>query len=124
MNQTELLEKLESVPKDAAFTYRTGRLSILEIRTGAGELCAEAAREISRLKADVNHWREARRVAISCGEILQEEMKKLRDELEALKRERDVYQKALKEIADEQFGTVDECIEFADRCIRQMGGYR
>jgi hypothetical protein len=45
-------------------------------------------------------------------------------ELARLRAERDAYLKALKEIADEQFGTVDECIAFADRCIRQMGGYR
>jgi chromosome segregation ATPase len=82
MDQTELLEKLESVPKDAAFAYRTGQWSILEIRTGAGELCAEAAKEIVRLKADVKHWKEARDTALAGVEILKEELKTLKDELE------------------------------------------
>jgi hypothetical protein len=50
---------------------------------GAGELCAEAAKEIVRLKADVKHWIEARRVAILCGEMMQEELKKLKEELKA-----------------------------------------
>jgi hypothetical protein len=60
MEQTTLLERLEAE---------------------AGELCAEAAREIVRLTADVNHWREARRVAIDCGEMMREELKMLREEL-------------------------------------------
>jgi hypothetical protein len=59
MNQAELLEKLESVPKDAAFAYRTGRWSILEIRTGAGKLCEEAAAEIRYLQDEVKALRKA-----------------------------------------------------------------
>jgi hypothetical protein len=39
------------------------------------------------MKADVSHWREARRVAISCGEIMQEELMKLKDELKVAREE-------------------------------------
>jgi len=85
MNQVTLLERLDAVPARAVFVYRSGILPV--VRSGAGELCAEAAREIVRLKADVNHWREARRVAISCGEILKEELTKVRDELEIARQE-------------------------------------
>jgi hypothetical protein len=85
MNQATLLERLDAVPASAAFVYMRGVLPV--VRTGAGELCAEAAKEIVRLKADVKHWIEARRVAISCGEIMQEELKKLRDELKIAQEE-------------------------------------
>jgi DNA-binding transcriptional regulator GbsR (MarR family) len=79
--------------------------------------------EISRLKAELKRWKDAREASLACEKITVDAMKSMWHKLEALKRERDAYLKALKEIADEQFGTVDECIEFADRCIRQVGGY-
>jgi hypothetical protein len=85
MNQATLLERLDLVPERAMFLYMRGVLPV--VRTGAGELCAEAAKEIVRLKADVKHWIEARRVAILCGEMMQEELKKLRDELKIAQEE-------------------------------------
>jgi hypothetical protein len=42
-----------------------------------------------RLKVDVKHWIEARLVAISCGEIMHEELKKLKDELKVAREEID-----------------------------------
>jgi hypothetical protein len=122
MNQATLLERLDAVPAGAVFVYRHGVLPV--VTRGAGALCAEAAREISRLKAELRRWKDAREASLGCEKITLDELKSMRRELEALKIERYAYLKALKEIADEQFGTVDECIEFADRCIRQMGGYR
>jgi DNA repair ATPase RecN len=59
----------------------------------ANEMCdalneyEENRKEIERLKADVKHWMEARRVAVSCGEMMQEELKKLRDELKIAQEE-------------------------------------
>jgi hypothetical protein len=79
MKQMTLLERLEAVPEGAAFVYKSGALP--KIRRGAGALCAEAAREIRRLKSDVAHWMAARHAAIAGGEILYEELKTLRDEL-------------------------------------------
>jgi hypothetical protein len=80
-----VLERLESVPDSAVFLYRAGALP--KIRRGASALCAEAAREIRRLRSDVAHWIGARQVAISCGEIMQEELKKLKDELKVAREE-------------------------------------
>jgi hypothetical protein len=86
-SQRTLLDRLDAVPRGAVFLYRAGVFP--KIMRGAGELCAEAAREIVRLKADVKHWIEARRVAISCGEMMQEELKKLKDELKSARDEVD-----------------------------------
>jgi hypothetical protein len=87
VNQATLLERLDAVPASAAFVYMRGVVPV--VKTGAGELCADAAKEIVRLKADVKHWIEARRVAISCGEMMQEELKKLKDELKSARDEVD-----------------------------------
>jgi hypothetical protein len=87
MNQSELLDRLDAVPRGAVFMYRAGVFP--KIMRGAGELCAEAAREIRRLRSDVKHWIEARRVAISCGEMMQEELKKLKGELNVARDEVD-----------------------------------
>jgi hypothetical protein len=67
------------------FLYRAGALP--KIRRGASALCAEAAREIRRLRSDVKHWIEARRVAILCGEMMQEELRKLSGELKTAREE-------------------------------------
>jgi hypothetical protein len=85
MNQATLLERLDAVPASAAFVYRSGVLPV--VRRGAGELCAEAAREIVRLKADVNYWKEAHRVAISGGATMKDGLTKLRDELDLARHE-------------------------------------
>jgi hypothetical protein len=85
MNRTTLIERLEAVPERAVFMYKSGALP--KMRRGAGELCAEAAREIRRLRSDVAHWMAARHAAIAAGEILYEELKTLRDELKVARDE-------------------------------------
>jgi hypothetical protein len=79
--------------------------------------------EISKLKAELKRWKDAREASLDCEKVMLDELNRLRRKLKALKIERDVYLKALKEGADGQLGTVDECVAFADRCIREMGGY-
>jgi hypothetical protein len=87
MKRATLLERLDAVPKRAVFMYKSGALP--KMRRGAGELCSEAAREIRRLRSDVAHWIGARQVAILCGEIMQEELEKLKDELKVAREEVD-----------------------------------
>ena len=51
-----------------------------ELRERDKQLIA-ANTENERLRADVNHWREARRMSLECGKLLKEEVDKLRTEL-------------------------------------------
>jgi hypothetical protein len=68
MNQSELLDRLDAVPKGSVFVYKAG--DSLRIRRGAADLCTRAAVEIRRLQAELDELKASRLSAVAVGKIV------------------------------------------------------
>jgi hypothetical protein len=72
MNQSELLDRLDAVPKGSVFVYKSE--DSLRIRRGAADLCARAAVEIRRLQNELDELKASRLSAVAVGKIVHDEL--------------------------------------------------